>query len=371
MTKDAAYIALNGLATMTARRFWKLLRGEKDPIRIFSSSEAVLVARGVPVETARRICAMDPEAFARHERKRVGELGGRIVIHGDSAYPGALAEIDDPPPVLYVQGRLRKEDALALAIVGSRSASTQGRLNAERLAARLAAMGMTIVSGLAMGIDTWAHQGALDGGGRTVAVLGCGLDQTYPASNQRLRKKIVSRGAVISEFPLGTAPLPMNFPRRNRIISGIALGTLVVEAARKSGSLITARFALEQGREVFAIPGTIQASRSQGGNLLIQKGAKLVQSADDIVEEFPDEIRRYLTLEKVLPRKAVTAGKDEAAVLRFIGDEPVHIDALTRETELRPAAMASLLTRMELKGLVRQLPGKLFTKPSGSGGSNG
>ncbi len=371
MTRDSAYIALNGLPAVTPRRFWKLVRGENDPARIFSSSQAALAARGVPAETARRICAMDPEAFARRERERAAEAGGRIVIHGDGAYPAALAEIDDPPPVLYVQGNLLKEDALALAIVGSRAASTQGRLNAKRIAARLAGMGMTIVSGLAMGIDTWAHQGALSAGGRTLAVLGCGLDQTYPAGNRGLRKKIAARGALISEFAMGTAPLPMNFPRRNRIISGISLGTLVVEAAKKSGSLITARFALEQGREVFAIPGTIQLPRSQGGNLLIQKGAKLVQEAGDIVEEFPDEVRRYLSFEKKAAGEAAEAGREEAAVLRFITDEPVHIDVLTRETRLAPGAMASLLIKMELKGLVRQLPGKLFTKPSGLGGCNG
>jgi DNA processing protein len=345
------------------------MEGETDPARIFSFSEAQIVAKGVTKETASRLCAFDPEGFVREERQRVREFGGMILTHGDGKYPVSLTEIPDPPHVLYVQGGLEKADTIALAIVGSRSASSRGRLNAERIAAQLSRTGLTIVSGFAMGIDTWAHKGALAAGGRTIAVLGCGLDYTYPRCNRNLREAIAQQGALISEYPMGTPPLPMNFPRRNRIISGVSLGTLVVEAAKKSGSLITARFALEQGREVFAIPGNMHAHQSMGGNILIQKGAKLVQEVADIIEEFPEAVQRYLSADGEKPGKAaVQAGSEESAVLQFISDDPVHIDVLTRETSLEPAMMASLLMRMELKGLVRQLPGKLFTKPSGSGG---
>ncbi len=306
----------------------------------------------------------DPEHFSGQEEQRIREIGGKILIHGDSGYPPSLLQIADPPPVLYLVGTLTKEDRLAFSIVGSRAASTQGRLNAETIAGKLAGLGLTIVSGLAMGIDTWAHQGALMAGGRTIALLGCGLDHPYPKYNRDLRERIAEHGALVSEFPLGAPPLPMNFPRRNRLISGISMGTLVVEAAKKSGSLITAKFALDQGRDVFAIPGNIRSPLSSGVNALIKKGAKLVERVEDIIEEFPDEVRKYLMLhETKIEVRLEGRDREERLILKLIHKEPVHIDELTRDTSMAPAAISSLLMKLEMKGLVRQLPGKLFIRP--------
>ncbi len=364
MRKRTAYIALNALTGMTPRVFWRLIHGEPDPVRVFSRPRETLIKLGVSEEMARRIRQADPEPFVREEKKRLAAVGARILIYGDQEYPPTLREIADPPPVLYLHGEIRKEDRLALAVVGSRSASTQGRLQAERIAARLAGMGLTIVSGLAMGIDTWAHKGALSGGGRTLAVLGCGIDYPYPRHNRKLRDRIVKQGALISEFALGTPPIPMNFPRRNRIISGLSMGTLVVEAARKSGSLITAGFALEQGREVFAFPGSVHSPLSAGTNTLIQKGAKLVQRVEDIVEEFPAEVKQYLSFQpRQSPSRPARESREELRLLRLIEEDPVHIDVLSRKTKMAPAVVSSLLMEMEIKGLVRQLPGQLYTRP--------
>ena len=201
-------------------------------------------------------------------------------------YPKVLLEIPDPPPYLYVKGELRGSET-AVAVVGSRRASTYGMLTTTRLATELAAHGVTVVSGMARGVDTAAHRGALSGGGRTIGVLGCGIDVVYPPENRKLFEEMAEKGALVSEFPLGTLPLAENFPRRNRIISGMSRGVLVVEAMENSGSLITAQFALDQGREVFAIPGNINTSSSRGANRLIKQGAKLVESVDDILEELP------------------------------------------------------------------------------------
>jgi DNA processing protein len=312
---------------------------------------------------ARRLHQFEPERSLEKERKGIQELGGQILVHGDSRYPSSLLQIPEPPPVLYLLGQLKKEDKIALSIVGSRAASSQGRLNAERIAGKLAGMGITIVSGLAMGIDTWAHKGALMAGGRTLAVLGCGLDYNYPRYNSALKERIAEQGAVISEFPLGTPPLPMNFPRRNRIISGMSMGTLVVEAAKKSGSLITVNFALEQGRDVYAIPGNIDSPLSSGVNGLIQKGAKLIQGVDDIIEEFPLEVLNYIAENEKRPEKSPVSGsRQEMLVLKLLKKQPVHIDELTCQTSMAPAEVSSLLMKMELKGQVRQLPGKLFTR---------
>ncbi|NOY54153.1 MAG: DNA-protecting protein DprA [Deltaproteobacteria bacterium] len=363
MDKRAAYIALNAQMGMIPRVFWRALQRSHDPVRIFSGSEDELTTFGFSIEMARRIRECDPEKTVRTEEEKILHAGGRIVTWEDADYPPSLKEISDAPPVLYIAGKIKKSDRIALAVVGSRSATTQGRLNAEKIASRLAGLGMTIVSGLAMGVDAWAHQGALKAGGRTLAVLGCGLDYPYPRINRELKGEIAKQGALISEFPMGTPPVPYNFPRRNRIISGLALGTLVVEATKKSGSLITAKFALEQGREVFAIPGSIRAPQSEGVNLLIQKGAKLVQTMEDILVEFPAEVCEYLKVSGREPQSfKQEVVKEESLLLQLIQDEPVHIDVLAGKTPYSAARISSLLMKMELKGLVRQHPGKLFTR---------
>ncbi len=333
MDPRVAYIALNAQMGMTPKVFWRALRHSPDPARIFAASEEKLAAFGFSTEMARRIRECDPEQTVRTEEEKILQSGGRIVTWEDDDYPPSLKEISDPPPVLYIAGELKKSDRIALAVVGSRSATTQGRLNAEKIASRLAGLGMTIISGLAMGVDAWAHQGALKAGGRTLAVLGCGLDYPYPRINRALKGKIAKQGALISEFPMGTPPIPYHFPRRNRIISGLSLGTLVVEATKKSGSLITAGFALDQGREVFAIPGNIRTPQSEGANLLIQKGAKLVQTMEDILAEFPAEVSEYLKVSGKVPQSSREKGpQEESILLQLIQDEPVHIDVLTGQT---------------------------------------
>lgn len=363
MDKRTVFLALNTVEGMTPRLFWRIIQGTSAPGRVFTLTEKEIAGLGISGKMARRLHQFEPERSLDKERKGIQELGGQILVHGDSRYPSSLLQIPEPPPVLYLLGQLKKEDKIALSIVGSRAASSQGRLNAERIAGKLAGMGITIVSGLAMGIDTWAHKGALMAGGRTLAVLGCGLDYNYPRYNSALKERIAEQGAVISEFPLGTPPLPMNFPRRNRIISGMSMGTLVVEAAKKSGSLITVNFALEQGRDVYAIPGNIDSPLSSGVNGLIQKGAKLIQGVDDIIEEFPLEVRNYIAENEIRPEKVLVSGsRQEMLVLKLLKKQPVHIDELTCQTSMAPAEVSSLLMKMELKGQVRQLPGKLFTR---------
>lgn len=368
MNKESAYLALNAIEGMTPRLFWRILKAAPDLKSLFSMPEKKILELGVTEKMARRIVEQDSQKRANREKEKAREWGAHILIHGETEYPRLLMEIPDPPPLLYVLGKLKREDRIALSIVGSRRASTQGRLNAERIAGKLSSMGITIISGLALGIDTWAHKGALSSGGRTIAVLGCGLDYPYPRYNVNLKKQIIEKGALISEFPFGTPPVPMNFPRRNRIISGFSMGTLVVEAANKSGSLITANFALEQGRDVFAIPGNIRSPLSSGVNTLIQKGAKLVQKMEDIVEELPSQVQDYLKSknmrrEEILPVKNLAEkNHDVAMIMKLIHKEPIHIDELTRTTSMAPAVISSLLMKMELCGQVRQLPGKLYIK---------
>ncbi len=363
MDKRCLYVTLNAITGITPRRFWQIVGQEALLEALWRGSQDAAAALGLTPEVLRRVRRVEPAQFLEAEEARVREVRGRIILHGEPDYPRGLMQIDDPPPVLYIIGELCKEDRLALAIVGSRAASTQGRLHAERISAKLAAGGLTIVSGLAMGIDTRAHRGALAGGGRTLAVLGCGLDYPYPRHNRELRSRIVQQGALISEFRMGTRPVPMNFPRRNRVISGLAMGTLVVEAAEKSGSLITARYALEQGRDVFAIPRNIDASNSSGVNALIQKGAKLVQGLNDIVEELPAAVQQYLAVKEEASVNGVPDGDTGAAtLLELIDREPIHIDELTRKATITPAAISSLLMKLELQGLIRQLPGKHYTR---------
>ncbi len=361
--KRALYVTLNAMTGITPRRFWQIVEQKAVLRALWAGSREAAEALNLTPALLRRVQRGEPERFLEAEEARVREVQGRIILHGEPDYPRELMPIADPPPVLYMVGEFRKEDRLAMAIVGSRAASTQGRLIAERIASQLAAQGLTIVSGLAMGIDTWAHRGAVAGGGRTLAVLGCGLDYPYPKHNRELRCEIVRRGAIISEFRMGTRPVPMNFPRRNRVISGLAMGTLVVEAAEKSGSLITARYALEQGRDVFAIPRNIDAANSSGVNALIQQGAKLVQGLDDIVEELPAAVRQYLAVKEKGAASGVPDGDPEAAtLLELIEGEPIHIDELTRKATMAPATISSLLMKLELQGLIRQLPGKHFTR---------
>ena len=329
----------------------------------------------------------------------IGEYGCQVVTLYDDAYPQCLKAIDTPPLVLYIRGELTPEDSLSISIVGSRDAKDYGRKVSYRLSYQLAQRGLTVVSGLAKGIDTSAHRGALESGGRTIAVMGSGLSFIYPATNQYLAEKIAASGALISEFPMGVKPKPRNFPRRNRIISGLTLGTVVVEASNRSGALITARLAGEQGREVFAVPGEIFSELSTGTHKLINNGAKLINTVDDLLNELPPyalnriqsdapasqvpgvemEASQEQPTEKSDSKPAATQSPskvqqpiqsapspdltpDERTVFDAIEVPSSHIDTIVRTTQLPIGQVSSVLLMLELKGVVQQLPGKQFTK---------
>ena len=281
--------------------------------------------------------------------------GNAILSLADAAYPPALLAVDDPPPLLFLKGRLELLGRPALAIVGSRNATAQGMANAENFARTLSASGYTIVSGQALGIDTAAHRGALGNAGSTIAVIGTGADIVYPARNRDLAHAIAADGLILSEFPLGTPALAANFPRRNRIISGLARGVLVVEAALRSGSLITARLAGDQGRDVFAIPGSIHSPLSKGCHVLIKQGAKLVDSAQDILEEFGAPGAAPPTVGA--PPGAIDAADPKESLLAAIGYDAVGLDALQARSGLGVDALSALLLELELEGRATLLPG--------------
>jgi DNA processing protein len=296
------------------------------------------------------------------ELKLLKEIGGTIITLKDETYPERLKTIYDPPPLLYVRGELKKEDAFAISIVGSRKTSPYGRRITEKVSQDLARHGVTIVSGMARGIDSVAHWGAISGGGRTIAVLGCGVDVIYPRENRNLFGQIIDHGAILSEFPMGSPPEGGHFPKRNRIISGLSLGVVVVQADAGSGSLITAGYALEQGREVFAMPGNVGAEGSRGTNQLIKDGAKLVESSEDILEEILPQWRRGGETVQKTESPGRDLPEEERVIYELLGETPLHIDAIIRESRLEPGRVSSLLLNLELKGLLSQWPGKCFSK---------
>jgi len=285
------------------------------------------------------------------EMEKLSRYSVKVLTWHDPDYPSRLKEIYDYPPVLYVRGSLLPEDEWCLAVVGTRRATVYGRQVTEEMVADLAQSRITIVSGLAKGIDSIAHQSALDTGGRSIAVFACGLDIVYPAENANLARRIIQQGALVSEYPLGTRPKAENFPRRNRIMSGLSLGVLVVEAGETSGAMITARLALEQNREVFAIPGSILSPASRGTNYLIQEGAKLVSDYTDILEELNlTAVAHQMELKEVIP-----SSDTEALLLKQLSAEPTHIDEVCRSSGLSTSTVSSTLAMMELKGLVKQV----------------
>jgi len=331
----------------------------------FGSAAGVLAApaaqlaevRGLGPETVAAIRALDAARAGEAEERRARSAGATIVTTADPGYPAPLRELPDPPPVLYLLGAVAPEDEAAVAVVGARTATAYGRTMAARIAGGLAACGVTVVSGLARGVDAAAHRAALESGGRTIAVLGSGLDRLYPPEHRRLGAEIALRGAVLTEFPFGSAPERWHFPMRNRLVSGLARGVVVVEAAARSGALITADAALEQGRDVFAVPGPATAPTSAGTNRLIRQGATLVESAADVLEELPGLAAR-LPGRAPRPEPATTPG--ERRILEGLAAGPQPIDALVRAAGAPAADTAALLTALEVKGLVRQHPGNLF-----------
>lgn len=316
---------------------------------------------------AKRIYEFDSWSKVDKEIEAIKNRAIRIIKYTDREYPESLRQIDTSPILLYAKGRFVKEDKYAIAMVGSRNMTEYGKNIAEIIASELSSYGLTVVSGMARGIDTLSHKGALKAGGRSIAVLGCGLDNPYPPENIEIFERLSVNGCVISEFPLGTPPNKENFPARNRLISGLSLGVLVVEATTNSGSLITANYALEQGKDVFAIPGNITSRNSEGTNTLIKKGAKLVQRVDDILEEIAPQLKDLIDSSKIASGKILSKNIDgleisdgEKAICNILGSEPKHIDLIAREIKMQPARLLGLLLGLEIKGIVKQADGKRF-----------
>ena len=364
MRKELSYwLALQrvvGVGSVLAKRLIEHFGG---PEAVFSAPERALrEVEGIGSRVVSSLKHFDQWEDVAREEMLIEKNQVVIITMRDRQYPKNLLSTYDPPPFLYVRGEIQEKDTLAVAVVGSRMGSDYGRMATERISYELAQKGVTIVSGMARGIDSAAHQGAIRACGRTIAVLGCGIDTVYPPENRELFSEIAARGAVVSELPLSTPPLPVNFPKRNRIISGLSLGVVVVEASSKSGSLITARLALEQGREVFAVPGSIDSARSRGTHQLIKQGARLVEGADDILAEIlPQwEAPQRVKKEKTEREHELTGGS--RTILDLLSLNPLHIDDLISRSSMRSGEVASILLDLELKGWLRQLPGKMFVK---------
>jgi len=353
------WIALHRVHRLGSVRFGILEGGFPDLASAWQASEAELIEAGLDARTAQAIQVARAEVDPAAEVAKLEAAGVHALTRRDAAYPSRLREIDDAPPVIYVRGTLLPEDEWGVAVVGTRRATAYGRQAAGELTRGLAANGVTIVSGLARGVDTIAHRTALDTGGRTIAVLANGLDTIYPPENRRMAEEIAECGAVVSDYPLGTKPRADFFPRRNRILSGLTLGTLIIEGDHQSGSMITAKFALEQNREVFAVPGSIFSPQSRGPLSLIKDGATPVSSADEILEA--------LNLTKIdaqldFGRAAPPESPEERALMTVLTREPQHIDEVARRSGLAAASASGTLALLELKGIVRDVGGMNFVR---------
>jgi DNA processing protein len=337
----------------------KLLSELGSPENIFGAGpDDLLAVRGLGKEKAAGIKAFRHWDRVENIVKVTEKKGIKIVGYQDPDYPDVLKEVDGAPVVLYMKGDYCREDRFGIAVVGSRKHTAYGEAVTRKLSGELASSGFTIISGMARGIDTFSHESALAAGGRTIAVLGSGLDVYYPAENRGLMEKIIFSGCTVSEFPPGTMPNRENFPRRNRLISGLSLGVLVVEATSDSGSLITANFALEQNKEIFAVPGQITSRNSDGTNGLIKQGAKVVLAADDIIEELAPVLRGFIRKSDCRP--PVEISEEEGRICGFLTREPKHVDLISRESGLPVHTTLNLLLSLELKGIVRQSSGKRF-----------
>ena len=361
---DALWVALTRVKGLGCVTFKRLAAHFADPTAALSSTVSELSAiEGVDASVIEGLLGFAQWEEVDQEIRRAEQVGATLVPFTAAAYPARLRMIADPPPLLYVKGQLCAEDDKAVAVVGSRSASEYGRRVARDLCRGLAALGFTVISGMARGLDGAAHEATLSAGGRTIAVLGSGVDRPYPPEHEKLYHRISESGAVLSEFPMGTGPLAFNFPARNRLISGLSLGVVVVEATEKSGSLITAALALEQGREVFAVPGEVGASRSRGTHRLIRQGAKLVETAADIVEEIAPQLLNRARLshscaQRLLPQQARAEARK---VFDLLQERSAQIDELIERSGLSSAEVSEILLDLELQGYVRQLAGKRYT----------
>jgi DNA processing protein len=388
---DVYWLALRRARGVGPRTCKLLIEKFGTPEKIFKLSSDEIAAAGVPRNTARSIAEFRDFEPLEKELCELPNIGARLIKWTDSDYPPNLRQIADPPPFLFVRGTAQLAEATCIAIVGARAASDIGRRMANRLGLELAAKGFTVVSGLARGIDGEAHQGALDAHGKTLAVLGCGVDVIYPAEHRKLAEAIIDGGgALISELPIGMQPLAENFPTRNRILSGLCLGVVIVEAAEKSGSLITARMALEQDRQVFAVPGSPLSGKTRGSNRLLKEGAKLVECVEDVIEELAPQMAAPRVASRapeapaapvmvwatsntttsegsasgsVEGAKALEAVVDSAmAILNNLKDsERLHVDSIIESSGLNAQTVLRLLLELELEGRVTQHPGKLFS----------
>jgi len=380
-TDELHWLALRMVSGLGTRKAAQLLEYFKSPAAIFGRSTWELEQAGLPGAIARSIssgCAFEDAAL---QHQMLKSSGATLIPISDPRYPRRLREIFDPPVVLFVLGRIELLQSHMVAIVGTRRPTAYGVAVAQRLSADLARAGLTVTSGMARGIDTAAHRSTLDAGGNTIAVFGCGVDVLYPAENRRLYQEIASKGCLVSEFPMGSPAYPQNFPIRNRIVSGMGHGVIVVEGAQYSGSAITARLAMEQEREVFAVPGNITSKSSWGPNLLIKQGAKLVQDWNDVVVELPAEVRRDLIAqgkqrllvesgapESSMESEASNQGETSRGITQAIlgqlqVDATVHIDDLLERLEnYSSSELIAALFELEMLGLVKQLPGKNFVK---------
>lgn len=357
-------INISAIPGVGATRIRALVAHFKSTENIFNVPLKQLTAvEGIDVKTAQSIKAYSDFEYGTRQLEKISHEGGDLIHFWDERYPENLKRIYDPPAFIFVKGTLAKQDKYAIAIVGTRLPSNYGKVVAEKIAKELAQKCLVIVSGLARGIDTISHWTAVQSGGRTLAVLGSGLDHIYPGENKKLAEKIAEQGALISEFPMGTGPDAVNFPRRNRIISGLALGTVVVEAGLKSGALLTANYALEQNREIFAVPGNITSPKSLGTNQIIKDGAKLISSSNDVLLELEPQLKHYLKEDEAKRKKLPDDLTGlEKALLNNLSNEPIHIDKLAKLNGKSTAETLSMLLPLEFKDLVKQLPGKLFVR---------
>lgn len=356
MIEKKYLIAINKFIKIGPKRLGLLLNFFDSPEQIWCAKKEDFVKAGIEDGLAKELIVHIKNTDPDKEVEKLKKLSVNVLTLEDADYPENLKNIYLPPRIIYIRGEIKEEDGYAISIVGSRKATDYGRQITKDFASDLVLKGITIVSGLALGVDTAAHEAALSAGGRTIAVSGCGVEKPYPPSNANLAEKIIKNGAIISEFPIGTPPLRQNFPARNRIISGLSLGTLVTEAHEGSGSLITAGYTLEQNREVFAVPGSLYNKNSIGPNNLIKMGAKAVTSADDILEEMGwENAEANSEAKKIFP-----SSPEEEVVLGILENEPAHIDLIIKESGFESSQASSVLTIMEVKGKIKHMGGMVY-----------
>jgi len=352
---------INGIGGVLTKNLFNRFQNPEDIFK--APGKELLKVEGIKGRNVESIKSFEDWETIEKELAKIEKRRIKLLALNNPAFPPALMQTYNPPPILYMRGEILPKDNLSIAIVGSRIPDRYGRSMAESLSGELASMGVTIVSGLARGIDSIAQSEALKRGGRTIGVLGCGLDTVYPPENRKLYKEVSQNGAVLSEFPLGTPPIAQNFPRRNRIISGLSLGVVVVQASEKSGSLISASFALDQNKEVFAVPGNADKKLSRGTNWLIKKGAKLVETVDDILSEV-EALRGFQSADTLdlglIEKNTSSLSENQREVFSVLKREPIHIDEIIRLTGIESSNLLSVLLTLELNDFVIQLPGKYF-----------